>query len=370
MHRVVLRPAGLEDLDAIEEMALLAQTGMTSLPKDRDLLKGKIERSLAAFSAAVEAPGDAYYFFVLESLQDKKVVGICSILASVGCDEPFYAYQTQPIKKASWRLGQDYTVSLLRLTITRNGPSEIGSLYLRPDYRHYGLGKLLSFSRFMFMADHRERFKSSVIAEMRGVSTPEGESPFWDAVGAKFFNIPFKDADRLSGETKEFIATLMPRYPIYMNLLSEEAQSVIGCAHEKTVPALNLLLREGFQRSQSVDIFDAGPKISAAVDDLVTVKESVLMTVEIVSELTEMEGLLVAHGRLELFRCMHILGAVRDGVISLLQTDAEALGVKDGSSVRVRSLPFRSSSEKKTMFFRKVWEWYQCQINSIIKVNG
>ena len=37
---------------------------------------------------------------------------------------------------------------------------------------------------------------------------------------------------------KGFIADLMPKLPIYVNLLSKEAQAVIGEVHDNTRPAL------------------------------------------------------------------------------------------------------------------------------------
>ncbi|MFN3589050.1 MAG: arginine N-succinyltransferase, partial [Spirosomataceae bacterium] len=49
----------------------------------------------------------------------------------------------------------------------------------------------------------------------------------------------FPTADYLTGiGQKVFIAELMPKYPIYVSLLSKEAQAVIGKVHEKTRPAL------------------------------------------------------------------------------------------------------------------------------------
>ena len=60
----------------------------------------------------------------------------------------------------------------------------------------------------------------------------------------------------------------MPKYPIYVNLLSKEAQQVINKVHDKTVPALRLLEAEGFARRKGyVDIFDAGPTVEALQED-------------------------------------------------------------------------------------------------------
>ncbi len=92
------------------------------------------------------------------------------------------------------------------------------------------------------LAQFPERFADVVFAEMRGVSDDEGNSPFWQWLKDNFFNIDFTLADYLTGiGAKGFIADLMPKLPIYVSLLSEEARAVIGQVHPNTRPALRLL---------------------------------------------------------------------------------------------------------------------------------
>jgi arginine N-succinyltransferase len=109
---------------------------------------------------------------------------------------------------------------------------------------------------------------------MRGVSNSDGYCPFWESLGKRFFQIPFPDADILSARNKEFIADLMPKFPIYLEFLSDEAQSVIGKPHPETAPAMALLLKQGFSKTDQVDIFDAGPKLTSKWKKLAIVKES------------------------------------------------------------------------------------------------
>ena len=55
---------------------------------------------------------------------------------------------------------------------------------------------------------------------MRGWQAETGRSPFWDHLGSKFFGLGFDSADHLSAVgDKRFIAELMPKYPIYVDLL-------------------------------------------------------------------------------------------------------------------------------------------------------
>ncbi len=100
-------------------------------------------------------------------------------------------------------------------------------------------------------------------------------SPFWDAVGRKFFDTEFLAADLHSAtHGNQFIADLMPRLPIYTALLPEAAQAVIGRPHREAVPARTMLEAEGFIYDGYVDIFDAGPTLRARTDHIRSISGS------------------------------------------------------------------------------------------------
>ena len=105
--------------------------------------------------------------------------------------------------------------------------------------------------------------------------SPEGVSPFWEAVGRHFFRMDFAEADKLSATTdNQFILDLMPQHPIYVDLLPEEARAVIGQCHRDGEGARRLLEWEGFRSRNVVDIFDGGPLMSAPRDAIRTVREA------------------------------------------------------------------------------------------------
>src|SRR6185503_16458836 len=68
-------------------------------------------------------------------------------------------------------------VSTLQLLSESKDASELCSLYLHPASRHSGQGRLLSLSRLLFIASHPERFKSTLMAELRGVIDRREVSP-------------------------------------------------------------------------------------------------------------------------------------------------------------------------------------------------
>ena len=72
-------------------------------------------------------------------------------------------------------------------------------------------------------------------------------------------SLSYREADHLSRRQKEFIETLFPSYPIYVSLLSPEAQGVIGQVGEGSRPAAHLLSKLGFKFENRVDPFDGGP---------------------------------------------------------------------------------------------------------------
>lgn len=239
-----------------------------------------------------EQRGEQSYLFVLEDTQTGKIVGTTGIEASVGLSVPLYHYRQSKCVHHSNTLGIYKSLDTLAVCNDYTGATEICTLFLEPEYRKTRAGRLLSKVRFMFMADHKKRFSDTVIAEMRGVSDEQGQSPFWHWLQEHFFGIDFSIADHLIGiGNKVFISELMPKYPIYVSMLSQAAQDVIGQVHEKTKPALGLLHKEGFEHRGYVDLFDAGPTVEAKLDNIKSVQDSYLATVSIADQHTISEFL-------------------------------------------------------------------------------
>ena len=71
----------------------------------------------------------------------------------------------------------------------------------------------------------------------------------------------------------------MPTQPIYVNLLSPEAQQVIGRPNDQGKAALAMLEKEGFQWRGQIDIFDGAPSVDTFIDQLATVTASAVGTI-------------------------------------------------------------------------------------------
>lgn len=335
---LVVRPIKLSDYDALHTCAVESGHGFTSLPVNEELLTNRITHSEYSFAKEnVTEPGDEGYLMVGFDVETGEVAGTTGIEASIGWDVPFYSYHISKVVHSSQRLKVNNVVKLLTFGNNYTGCSEICTLFLRPDYRKGLNGRLMSKCRFLLMAEHPERFSETIFAEMRGVSDDDGNSPFWQWLQEHFFSIDFTLADYLTGIGKKgFIADLMPKLPIYINLLSQEAQDVIGQVHENTRPALKLLEREGFTNRGYVDIFDAGPTVECDLRNIESVRHSIRAQVEI-SEHASSQDYLIGNTSFENFRAVAAKGAYdqASGKVILAPNVAEALEVQEGDFVRM-----------------------------------
>ncbi|MFE8070783.1 arginine N-succinyltransferase [Marinobacteraceae bacterium S3BR75-40.1] len=350
---LVIRPIRSSDLADLMDMARDAGMGLTSLPPDEGVLSGKIKRSEQSFAQDV-APEHAKYFFAMEDLAANRCVGICGIEARVGLDEVWYNYRLSTSVNASRELGVYVQNATLYLTNDMTNCSEICSLLLHRDWRKDGNGPFLSRARFLFLADFADLFSDKIFAEMRGVSDEQGNSPFWNSLGSRFFNMDFHRADVLTGlGDKSFIAELMPKHPIYVPLLQPEAQEVIGRVHDHTRPALHMLETEGFNFNGLVDIFDAGPVIEAFTRNIRCVRESDKRYVMVSKQATRdpvppEEQIMVSNRSFSDFRVITVpKDRVRTDTISLTREEAEALALASGDIVRFVALKQKSSASQR-----------------------
>lgn len=335
MTKVLFRPVKESDLEGVYQLACQAGFGLTTLPAEKKVLQERILHSQKSFSKTPYFPENEYYFFILECVQTKKIVGSAAIESAVGYDLPFFSYVVSKKTHICHDLDFRVELSLLNCVNDLQGCSELGTLFLLPEYRKHYQGLFLSRARLMFMKVFLNRFSAFVIAEMRGVSDEKGCSPFWNAVGKNFFNMSFVQADKLSMmSNKQFINDLMPVHPIYINMLSQDAQAVIGQAHQSSVPAMRILEKEGFYFNNYVDIFDAGPTIKAKVSNLKTVKNSQIHKVINITNQVSAKSYFISNVKND-FKAMIAPVMMREDGIILSKNDAEIINVSIGDEICV-----------------------------------
>jgi len=329
-----LRAARRADLEALYEMAKLTGGGFTNLPPDRAALRSKLERAETAFASDSETLADELFVLVLEDARTGAVRGTCQLMTQVGQRWPFYSYRLNTLTQYSQELDRTVRAELLSLVTDLEGSSEVGGLFLHPNERAGGLGLLLARSRYMFVAMHRRRFADRILAELRGIIDERGGSPFWEGVAGRFFGMGFQDADYFNAiNGNQFIADLMPKHPVYIAMLSEDARSVIGVPHPTGRAAMRMLEDEGFRAEGYVDIFDGGPTMVARTDSVTSVKGAVTATITDLS-VGEGERAILATGRLGTFRaCFGARVLDAEGGAAIDSASADLLDVCEGDTV-------------------------------------
>ena len=343
-----IRPIARDDLPGIFALSERTGAGLTTLPANRERLASRIERSLASF-AGTATPADACFVFVLIAggangavpHGPDRIVGISAIEGAVGLSEPWYNYHVGTLVHASRALAVYTVAPTLFLANDHTGHTELCSLFLDQGYRRGKNGVLLAKCRLLFIAEFAQRFSAKIIAELRGRLDADGRSPFWEGLGRHFFAMEYSAADYLTGiGQKAFIAELMPKHPVYVNLLPEAARDAIGAVHVDTQPARTMLEQEGFRYEGYVDIFDAGPTLECFRDDIHAVRQSQVMPVTLGEEdpvpdsLTDDIPWLVCNRSFADFRAIIVAAPARADRFPLMPYAADALRVGEGDTVR------------------------------------
>ncbi|MCP3675627.1 MAG: arginine N-succinyltransferase [Gammaproteobacteria bacterium] len=347
---LIIRPVETSD---IEQLLLLAQKvapGITTFPPNREVLEQKIVDSQKGFTENPSIDSSDDYLMVLEDTSSEVpiIMGTAAVYANIGKEIPFYTFKIIKRTQYSYELGTKVTSNSIHLVNEYVGDTEIGTLVLDPDHRGGGYGKLLAKCRYMLIAQFKERFGKRIFAELRGWSDDNFISPFWESVGKYFFNgISYEHADYLSATTNnQFIADLMPVNPIYLDLLPENAQAVVGKPHPTGEPALKMLFAEGFRYDEYVDIFDAGPTVHVPTDDMHTIKNSRLSLVEAITD-TKITGnkSLVCNTSLNNFRVCLTEVNINNTGITISENLAKAMQVEQGEQLRVCPLDTQYSPD-------------------------
>lgn len=338
---MIIRTARPSDIDQLMQLSAMLPPGMTSMPFDKQTWEKKLQLVEDSLQGLPIKDTESVYLLVMEDPASGAIVGTAGIVVGVGFTHPFYNYKMSKDVKISDELGIRMTSNLLNLVNDFTGETELISLFLVPEYRKKNAGQFLSRCRYVFMSDFPERFSDIVFAEIRGWLNENDESPFWTHLGQKFFNLPFAKADFISAVNgSQFISDLMPRFPVYLELLPDAAVNVIGLPHKESVPAKKLLEKEGFSYQGAIDIFDAGPLMECNRADIKSIENTRILRVQQVrvdAAVAEENPLCILSNRnLADYRLIlsHVSYTDNDELV-LGADDARALGVDVGSEVQL-----------------------------------
>jgi arginine N-succinyltransferase len=266
---ILLREIQEKDLDALERFAQIP--GFINLPNDQDQLKERIQRARRSFQGKLTDKQEGKYIFIAEDMVTKRVVGTSMVAAKHGTESsPHFYFKISKEQRFSQTINTGFIHGTLELKTDTNGPSEIGGLVIDPEIRNSDekVGRQISFVRFLFAGLHPNLFEEQVIAELLPPLNKRGHSPLWEAVGRRFTNMEYWEADTLCQKNKDFIFDLFPSGKIYTTFLSAEARNALGKVGKETEPVVHMLEKIGFTYRDEVDPFDGGPHFWAKFSDI------------------------------------------------------------------------------------------------------
>lgn len=336
----VVRPVATADIPALESFATSVMPGVHTFPRTRKTIERAVERSIASFAAQPDMPTDESYFFVLQSVEEQAVVGTAAISATAGSTGTFFAFRNDVLSQVSRDLNISHNVHALTLCSDLTSHSQLSGFYMK-DRRNAGTeAALLSRSRVLFAAIAPHRFGERFFASMSGMTDADGRSPFWEALGRKFFQMDFLEAERMieGARNRTLIVELMPHYPVYVPLLPGEAQAAMGQVHAEGELPFRILSDEGFEPDEYIDIFDGGPILRAHRNALRSFSQSMIRTAVAASEPEDglAKGMyLIAANREENFRSVvaECTTPEMSECVALTQDVLRALDVGQGDSV-------------------------------------
>lgn len=333
-----IRAALPSDQDGLLELSQFLNS--VNLPHDSQTIAELLALSDMSFGGQLGNPRKHEYIFVICDKDTGRIVGTSMIIGQLGRrDAPYIYLDVDREERYSETLDKHFVHQILTVRYSYNGPTEIGGLVVHPGYRRnpHRIGMLISYVRFLWIAMHRSLVQDEILAELMPPLCDDGSSYLWEAVGRRFTDLSYREADRLSKRNKEFIRNLFPRAGIYASLLSPEAQDVIGKVSPQTQGVEKLLRRIGFTYAERIDPFDGGPHFVAPTDKITLVKASRQFRLEVdaASPHTHRALIAVSYPQAPYFKALPSMCSV-DAHTNTLTVNADvpkSLGVDSGQEV-------------------------------------
>lgn len=324
-----IRPVIAADAQALLALVKLSTGGLSSLQPRLDFLKAYIACSQASFAGTKPADAPHKYLVGLFDPHGDRLIGCAAVKTQIGKDSPFINFDLQGDGE------NEYLIASSRYT----GATEVGSLFLHPDYRTEGLGRYLAKVRYLLIAAEPWRFGETVIAELRGQCGAQG-SPLYDYLFAEKLDISFLEADaEYYDRNPDALGDIVPIGKIPTVDFPVDVRASIGQAHPTGLGAMRLLQSEGFIFSGTIDLFDAGPIMSVYRDTIRTIMNSQETTLSISPSAAQGKISLIATGGLQEFRAVITTAQLSENGVLVAPDVVHTLGCPLGQGVRIWQKP-------------------------------
>lgn len=312
-----IRFAQPKDLFDLTQIGSEVGPGMSSFPESVGGWRKRLDETLQSITYPSTI---ATYFMIMKGLHSSEVIGTSAVYSGLGFYRSYHSFSKEKNKLV---IDENFT-----------GATEFGSLYVSYTQRGLGLGKILSYSRFVLLKAFPELFSKELISVCRGDS--HGDiCPFWEEVGATCYpDIPFSSASVIVGSRGT--SWLVNQFPKYVRI-TDKIKPLLGVVNEDSAGAYALLKKQGFVTTSKFDLLDGGPILHARVNTLPIMDEIKKVKIEFDRNFFNSDYYIVAQGELANFQMLVLPGNLKDDTLYIpaefakyLQQDLSAWSLRVG----------------------------------------
>jgi len=330
----LFRPVRTADAPALLSLVQKSSGGLSSLQPRLTFLQEYISASEASFSGKKTVETPHKYLLAMFDLRSERLIGCAAVKTQIGKDSPFINFDIKG----------DGLDQKLQASSRFQGASEVGSLFLHPDYRRDGLGRYLAKVRYLFMASEPWRFGESVIAELRGICGAHG-SPLYDFLFQDKLEKTFLQADaEYYDRNPDALGDIVPIGEIPTHGFPLHVKASLGQPHPSGIGAMRLLQSEGFTFSGTIDLFDGGPIMSVHRDTIRTIMATQMAKISASPSGAQGSATLISTGKVSNFRAVLSPAQISQNGLLVLPAALHALQLAPGADVR-----YWQSEKKKNL---------------------
>lgn len=319
-----IRPIVMADAPALLNLILESSGGLSSLQPRLDFLKDYIATSESSFGGHYPLEKPHKYLLGMFEPRSGRLIGCSAVKTQIGIESPFINFD----------LHGDGENQTLRASSRFKGATEVGSLFLHPDYRDSGLGRYLAKVRYHLIGSEPWRFGDMVIAELRGICGTEG-SPLYDHLYEYKLDKTFLEADaEYFDRNPDSLGDIVPIGNVPTYDFPIEVKMSLAQPHPTGVAAMRLLQNEGFIFSGTIDLFDAGPIMSVHRDTIRTTMQTKSLPCLSATDLIDAQDSLISVGTVSDFRAVVTPAAELDHGVLVPQRALAALDASAGTQLR------------------------------------
>ena len=188
------------------------------------------------------------------------------LVPRLGLKLPRYHFRLGRVVHAAAELDLFRVQTTLLLGNDHTGHAELAELRTAPGLSEADQVGALSMLIAAAQAQLRERpadFGDWLVAELPGWVDDTDRSPFWQALGSRFYpGDPAQAELRFGADWRSHLAALLPRQTLYLSFLGAEAERRVLDVNVQARPALTALQAAGFHPPVHARIDDGGPVLA------------------------------------------------------------------------------------------------------------